>query len=177
MLAPVLVLACGNPSRGDDALGPELAAAVERTHAEAIARGELEVQCRYQLAVEDALELEGRQRVIVVDAAGSGPEVLLQPLSPRRDESFTTHRLSPWALLQVFQEIERSPLPRCELLAIRGERFELGEPLSERARANLERALDVLDTPPAHLLRRPHSARRTCASRAGPRPGTQRHST
>ncbi len=145
MVAPVLVLACGNPSRGDDGLGPELAAALERDQAFAIARGELEVLTDFQLSVEHALELPGRRRVIFVDAAASGPEVVLEALEPRRDDSFTTHRLSPPALLQVYRDIEAAPLPECRLLAVRGERFELGEGLSARAQANLRRALEVLE--------------------------------
>ncbi len=144
MTAPVLVLACGNPSRGDDAVGPELAQALERSCEAAIARGELEVLTDFQLSVEHALDLRGRQRVYVVDAAASGPEVSLEPLTARRDDSFTTHRLSPWALLQVYRDVEHAPPPACSLLAVRGERFELGEPLSQRAQANVARALELL---------------------------------
>lgn len=145
MVAPVLVLACGNPSRGDDGLGPELAAALERDRADAVARGELEVLSEFQLSVEHALELTGRRCVVFVDAAASGPEVVLHEVAPSRDDSFTTHRLSPPALLQVYRDIERAPLPECRLLAIRGERFELGEGLSARAQENLRRALEVLE--------------------------------
>ena len=66
--APVLVLAVGNPSRGDDALGPELAARLE-----AAALPGVEVITEFQLQVENALDLEGRERVIFVDAGTGTP--------------------------------------------------------------------------------------------------------
>ncbi|MBK7859170.1 MAG: hydrogenase maturation protease [Archangiaceae bacterium] len=144
MTAPVLVLACGNPSRGDDGLAPALAEALEREYAAAIASGELEVLTELQLNVEHALELRGRRRVYLVDAAASGPEVSLEAVAACRDDSFTTHRISPSALLEVYRQIERSPLPDCRLLAVRGERFELGEPFSPRARASFDEALRLL---------------------------------
>ena len=66
--APLLVLAVGNPSRGDDALGPMLA---ERLESAALPG--VEVITEFQLQVENALDLEGRERVIFVDAGvGTG---------------------------------------------------------------------------------------------------------
>ncbi len=55
--------------------------------------------------------------------------------------SFTTHALSPQALLQVFRAVQGSEPPPCTLLAIRGERFVLGEPPSPAALAHLAAAL------------------------------------
>ena len=58
-----------------------------------------------------------------------------------RDASFTTHALSPQALLQVFRDLQGEAPPPCTLLAIRGERFELGTPPSAAALAHLDAAL------------------------------------
>lgn len=137
MSAPVLLLAYGNPSRGDDALGPAFAAEVERRFA-----GRLDVLVDYQLVPEHALDLRGRRRVYFVDASADGEPVRVSNVVSRADVSFTLHALSPEALLYTASLVEPGPLPECRLIAIRGERFELGEPLSAAAQANLGMALE-----------------------------------
>ena len=57
-----------------------------------------------------------------------------------QDASFTTHALSPQALMQVFVDLHGMPPPPCTQLAIRGERFELGESPGVAAMANLDAA-------------------------------------
>jgi hypothetical protein len=69
----------------------------------------------------------------------SGP-FEVTPLMAAQDASFTTHALSPQALMQVFVDLQGVAPPPCTLLAIRGERFELGEPPSASALENLEAA-------------------------------------
>jgi len=68
-VAPLLVFAVGNPSRGDDALGPTLAHAlrVEEEFADA-AHAHAELLEVVQLQIEDALALEGRSAVLFIDA-------------------------------------------------------------------------------------------------------------
>ncbi|MDP2135450.1 MAG: Ni/Fe hydrogenase, partial [Sulfuritalea sp.] len=60
-----------------------------------------------------------------------------------RDASFTTHAMSPQAVLKVYADIDEGPAPPCWLLAIRGERFELGEDLSAIALQSLQAALQL----------------------------------
>ena len=136
MNAPFLVFGWGNPSRGDDALGPLF---VERI--EALRLPGVECLTDFQLQVEHALDLEGRRRILFVDAsvACAGP-FDVTPLQPARDASLTTHALSPQALMQVFVDLNGMPPPPCTQLAIRGERFELGEPPGVAAMANLDAA-------------------------------------
>lgn len=134
MTAPVLVFGWGNPSRGDDALGPLFVEAVE-----AMALPGVECLTDFQLQVEHALDLRGRERVLFVDAsANAAAPFTVERLEPARDASFTTHAVSPQAILQVYAEIEGAPPPPCWLLAIRGESWELGASQSEAARQNLE---------------------------------------
>lgn len=142
MTAPLLVFGYGNPARGDDALGPEFVRRLEARCADAIARGELEVLTDFQLQVEHALDLRGRRAVYFVDASARGAPVEVCPVAPVQDASFTTHLLSPAALLHTWETIERAPPPPAWTIAIRGVRFELGEPLSEEASRNLEQALE-----------------------------------
>ncbi|MDP3345594.1 MAG: Ni/Fe hydrogenase, partial [Hydrogenophaga sp.] len=54
---------------------------------------------------------------------------------------FTTHALAPEALLQVYTDLESAEPPPCTLLAIRAQRFELGEAPGEQALADLALAL------------------------------------
>jgi hydrogenase maturation protease len=143
--APVLVLAIGNPSRGDDALGPTLAQRLEDwLGREGI--GGVEVITDLQLNVEHALDLEGRERVLVIDAstATDGPPCVCAPVHPQHDASYSTHSVSPQAILQVAHDVGLASLPPTELLAVRGASFELGEALSPAGRRHLEVAWMVL---------------------------------
>lgn len=141
MTAPVLVFGWGNLSRGDDALGPLF---IEQL-SEALAKAQVaHVECLsdFQLQVEHALDLAGRERVLFVDASISAAAPFeTTPLSAARDASFTTHAMSPQALMQVFAQVHGREAPPCTLLAIRGERFELGEPPTPAASTGLAQAL------------------------------------
>ncbi len=141
MTAPLLVLAWGNLSRGDDALGPLCLAAL-REQLPSSLQDQVEFLEDYQLQIEHALDLIGRQRVLFIDASLNCPAPFeVTSLNAAQDASFTTHALSPQALLKVYQDMQGSPPPPCTLLAIRGEQFELGEPPSPAALANLKLAL------------------------------------
>lgn len=138
MTPPLLVLGWGNASRGDDALGP---AFVERLRA--LVDGRL-VECLddFQLQVEHALDLVGRERVLFVDASlRCAAPFEVSRLQPARDRSFSTHAMSPAAVLQVYRELQRTEPPPSTLLAIRGEHFELGEPPRPQALAHLDAAV------------------------------------
>jgi hydrogenase maturation protease len=135
--APILIFGWGNPSRGDDALGPLL---VERI--EALGLAGVECLTDFQLQVEHALDLENRSRILFVDASLEAPAPYRHSrLFAARDASFTTHAMTPEAVMQVYVELHDEEPPPCTLLAIRGEHFELGESVSPPAAANLEAAL------------------------------------
>jgi len=136
-VAPILIFGWGNPSRGDDALGPLL---VERI--DALGLPGVECLTDFQLQVEHALDLENRSRILFVDASLEAPAPYrYSRLFAARDASFTTHAMTPEAVMQVYAELHDEAPPPCTLLAIRGERFELGEPVSPAAAAHLEVAL------------------------------------
>lgn len=137
---PVLILGWGNPSRGDDALGP---LCLEQLRARVGESGAFEFVEDFQLQIEHALDLVGRQRVLFVDASlNCAAPFAVSTVEAVRDASYSTHALSPAAVLDVFQRLQSSPPPPCVQLAIRGERFELGEPTSAQAQANLAQAVD-----------------------------------
>ena len=135
-----LVFAYGNPSRGDDALGPLLIDALARLRDSGRLAG-VDLLTDFQLQVEHALDLTGREQVVFVDAAASGPEPFaFNRLAPEPESGYTTHAMRPGAVLAVYQRINGISPPPAWLLAIRGYAFELGAAPSARALANLAAA-------------------------------------
>lgn len=138
-VAPLLVFGWGNASRGDDALGP---LCIERLRAAARPIAEVDFLDDYQLQIEHALDLVGRSRVLFVDASLSGPAPFeVTALSAMPEAGGTSHALSPQVLLWLFRQLRGEEAPPATLLAIRGQRFELGAPPSAPALANLNLAL------------------------------------
>lgn len=131
-MSPVLVIGVGNPSRGDDALGPTF---VERL----AGLPDVDLLTDFQLQIEHALDLTGRTRVFFVDAS-LREGVHLDRIEPRSDEAAQTHALSPQAVLEIHRQVVGPP-PEAFVLAIGGASFQLGDELSASARANLEQAL------------------------------------
>ncbi len=137
MLKPVLLFGYGNLSRGDDALGPLVLEYIER-HCDL---DQIEILSDFQLQIEHALDLESRRLVLFVDASVAAVEVFdFKLLEPARDKSYTTHAMSPAAVLEVYQSIKKQAPPPCFLLSIKGDKFELGEGLSVDAEKNLAEA-------------------------------------
>lgn len=153
MTAPLLVFGYGNPSRGDDALGPhllDLLAVNQEHHPE---WPEIELLTDFQLQIEHAADLENRDLVLFIDASASCPApYLLSRIQPSQDISHTTHAMSPAAVLQVYERVYRKPAPPTFLLAVRGENFELGAPLGSEAEQNRDAALELL----IQLCAQPH---------------------
>ena len=140
-LAPVLVLDWGNPSRGDDALGPEF---ITRASALPAPPGAPAVEwlTDFQLQVEHALDLVGRSHVLFVDASvACEPPFQVEPLRSAANHALTSHAMAPQAVMQVFERIHGHAPPPCTLLAIRARAFALGTGLGPQAQAHLEQAL------------------------------------
>ena len=141
MTAPVLVFGWGNASRGDDALGPLFIEQL-RARLDYDDRQRVEFLEDYQLQVEHALDLAGRERVLFVDASlDCPPPFAVNALTPTRDASFSTHAQSPAAVMQVYRDLAMGEPPPCTLLAIRGECFDLGAAPTPSALEHLDSAL------------------------------------
>jgi len=133
----VLVLGYGNLSRGDDALGPLM---LEYIEANCSFEG-LELITDFQLQIEYALDLENRDLVLFIDASVACERaVSLTKLVAEKDKSYTSHAMSPAAVLAVYQSIVGKEPPACFLLSIQALEFELGAGLTEQAKANLNTA-------------------------------------
>lgn len=134
--APVLVLAAGNPSRGDDAIGPLLAERLEAARLPGV-----EVLSDFQWQVEHALELEGRALAVFVDAGmATAAPCELRAVSRSARFLHTTHALEPGAVLETYHLVTGRTPPPALLLCVRGESFELGEALTPAASLHLEAA-------------------------------------
>lgn len=139
MPKPVLLFGYGNLSRGDDALGPLLLEFVE-SHCDLDA---VEILSDFQLQIEHALDLENRRLVLFVDASVACIEAFdFSELKPARDKSYTTHAMSPAAVLEVYQTIKKQMPPPSFLLSIKADKFELGDGLSANAENNLMEACE-----------------------------------
>jgi hydrogenase maturation protease len=142
VVAGKLVFAWGNPSRGDDALGPEFLVRMAASRAESGRCDVVELLTDFQLQPEHATDLHGRDLVLFVDASiACPPPFTFARVAVRRDSSFTSHALTPGALLAAYEQVYGRPPPPCYALAIRGYRFELGEGIGATAMHNLDAAL------------------------------------
>jgi hydrogenase maturation protease len=136
MTAPLLVFGWGNPSRGDDALGPLFVERIAALNLPAI-----ECLTDFQLQIEHALDLEARQLVLFVDTSlDAEPPFTISRISPKESVGISTHALTPEAVMQVYVELQDREPPPCYLLAIRGESFGLGQPCSAAAQLHLASA-------------------------------------
>ena len=139
--APLLVFGWGNPSRGDDALGPALVELL--ADHPAVLAGRVELLADFLLQVEHALDLQGRRAVLLVDAdvapEGGARGVRLEPVEPARDVRHTSHALSPSLLLYTVRQLG-AVVPPTWLLAIPAQSCELGAPLGATARVHLQTA-------------------------------------
>ena len=132
----LVVFGWGNDARGDDGLGPLLLERVKRAGWPDVTTIE-----DYQLQIEHALDLDGAELALFLDAGKNTPAPFaFAEIAPRRGESHTTHALAPEAVLDVYARSLRRLPPPAFTLCMRGERFELGEGLSAEARDRLEAA-------------------------------------
>jgi hydrogenase maturation protease len=145
MRAATLIIGYGNPSRGDDALGPAAIEAIERLAGEHPEWGAVEVITDFQLQIEFVTDLAERERIVFIDAAASGVDPFaFGPLTAKEDASLSSHALSPASLLTVYRRFHGEDAPPCFLLGIMGYDFDLGVPLSAKAQCNLDAALVML---------------------------------
>lgn len=135
-----LVLAYGNPLRGDDGLGPAAAGALA-----ALGLPGVDVQIGYQPALEDAADAAEHALVVFVDAARSGPapysvcDVAPDDGAP----AFVSHGVAPAQIVGIARRVF-GRTPRAVLLGIRGYAFGLADGLSPQAARNLAAAIERL---------------------------------
>lgn len=143
-LAPTVVIACGNPSRGDDALGLFLLDQLQAWLAAEGRAGDFELISDFQLQIEHALDLAGRRLALFIDAGQkTRSPYLFYAAAAGENRKHTTHALSPEAVLAVLSCLGEAP-PAAFVLCVRGESFELGEALGSAAHAHAQAAFTLL---------------------------------
>ena len=139
-IKPILIFTWGNPSRGDDALGPRMYDLLIEN-----ALPDVEVLTDFQLQIEHTVDMERRGRIIFIDASLSADAPFeFYRLDPRQDDSYTTHAMSPQSLLATYQKVYGTEPAPAFMLSIRGYTFDLGLPVSDAAAANLAQAFSFL---------------------------------
>ena len=172
MTARLLVIAVGNPGRGDDSLGPRLLGRV-REHLQVCGCvrvgvcgtdewalqglvdqsgpcAQVELIEEFQLQIEHCLDLQSRERVVFIDAGiGTRAPYSCEPVVEAAEAGVSSHALTPAQVLAVYRRVLGHAPPASWLLCVRGECFELSEDLSEPARERMEKAWtwlrDVVD--------------------------------
>jgi hydrogenase maturation protease len=136
----ILVVGYGNPARGDDGLGPELAGRLE-----ALAIPGVTVDADYQLSVEHAALAAEHDVVVFADATARGDAAFtFAPIAPSAGTAFCAHAVTPAQVLGLAASCFGAA-PSGYLLGIRGHVLEgFGEGLTCEARAGLEAALGHL---------------------------------
>jgi hydrogenase maturation protease len=142
-LKHALVLACGNPLRGDDAVALHVAKALVTGFCD----GETEVHSQHQWLPEMAETISEANWVIFVDAsteipAGAVRNRLTVPSVP--SQHALSHTMNPEKLLAMTRDLYGTLPPEAFLVSIGGESFELSNQLSERVRHAVPLALDVV---------------------------------
>ena len=134
------VFAWGNVSRGDDAIGAILAQKITDLGHPAI-----EVVEDHQLQLEHVMDIREDVPLLFMDASVALDEGFrLEKLVPERDESISTHAMSPSALLDLYEQTLGTPPPSAWMLHVSGNSFELGEDVSAAASAAIQQAWDFV---------------------------------
>ena len=134
------MLAVGNPSRGDDGVGPLLAERLQ-----ALALPHVEVLVDFQLQVEHALDVAGRKRVIFIDACVDAERPwVVRELAADARFAHTSHALTPSQVLETHRRVVGGDPPEAFLFGIRAGCFDLGAELSADAARGCEAAWPAL---------------------------------
>jgi hydrogenase maturation protease len=137
----ILLIGFGNPARADDGLGPALAEAIEAKNISGVT-----VDADYQLTIEDSAQVAEYDIVIFADASINGSEPFsFEPVKAKEYDSFSSHSVEPAHVLALAENLFNSKAAGY-ILGIRGYEFDnFGSPISEKAKANLQKAVDFIE--------------------------------
>ncbi len=143
--ARCLILACGNTLRGDDGVGPRLAAWAEQRFHD---KPEVQIIERQQWTPDLAADIANADSVLFVDASvSSSPgHVNLLPVSSRVEKPVSdSHSLDPSQLLSLTRSLYGTIKAHAMLLTIGVGSTDFGETFSAPVEAALPRAKGVLE--------------------------------
>jgi hydrogenase maturation protease len=139
-MSKVLIIGYGNPGRLDDGLGPAFAEAIQQYNINGV-----DTESNYQLTVEDAVDIAEHDIVIFADADVKGPEPFyFKKITPAAVVNLSSHSIKPKSLIGLVKESFNKEV-EAYVLGIRGYEFNnFEEKLSEKAVANLNKAVDFI---------------------------------
>jgi hydrogenase maturation protease len=158
------MFAWGNPSRGDDGVGPWFAERFRPLEDEGFSLVE-----DFQLQVEHLLDCRAGELLLLVDAGcHGGDDFLFEEIVADSGVAHTSHALAPAELLGHYRRVFAEAPPPAFQLVVPGESFELGQAMSAATDACCRRAARFVE----QLLSRPdHNAWRALArSQSAPDP-------
>jgi len=134
-----LVIGYGNELRGDDGVGPRVAAAVEALHLSGVHT----LICQ-QLSPEHAEPVSQARMVVFVDAAVDAPrEVQFRKLEPASSTQLMAHAADPRTMLALARDVF-GHAPEAWWLTIPAEYTGFTEELSLSVQRGLEEAVDKI---------------------------------
>jgi hydrogenase maturation protease len=147
-----LVIGVGNPDRGDDAAGREVARRLRGMALRGVEIIELDGEATALLA-----RLDGASAAILIDACISDAapgtlhrfDVAEAPL-PSGAFGLSSHGFGLSEAIELARALGTLPL-RCAVYAIEGERFDIGAPISAKVMAAIDRAAEEIRTELANL--------------------------
>jgi hydrogenase maturation protease len=148
----ILIYGYGNPGRQDDGLG-NLFVEKAKQWAQSEGLDYITFDSNYQLNIEDAAEIAGKDIVVFVDASIEDIEEFeLTPITPGSKVEFSMHSVSPAFVVKLCQDIYPE-IPKAYLLHLKGYRWEFMEGITQKALQNMEAAFEFMKP----LLRSPKS--------------------
>ena len=134
-----LVIGYGNELRGDDGVGPKVAAAVDALHLPGVHT----LICQ-QLSPEHAEPVSQARVVVFVDAAVDAPrEVLLRALEPAGSSQLMAHAADPRTMLALARDVF-GHCPEGWWLTIPAKDTGFSEDLTPEAQRGLEEAVEKI---------------------------------
>lgn len=141
-MARVLIVACGNPMRGDDGAAWQAAERLRQTLPASLA----EILTFHQFMPELADVVSHADAVIFLDAAAKGTpgEVVCEPVGAAAGDSHFSHHLAPSGVLALAEQLYGA-CPKAYVVSLCGECFEHGEKLSPVVFAAMPKFVRTVD--------------------------------
>ncbi len=133
-----LIVGVGNIIRSDDAIGSIVCEEMDGLQLPNVSY--LHV---HQLHTELLEEFSQHEYVIIVDAAVEGKEVNFFAVNPGIAGTASSHAMDAASIAALFEKVYGRRL-KLYVCAVRGEDFSLGESITKQARANINKAIDML---------------------------------
>jgi len=119
-----VIFAWGNPSRGDDGVGPWFAGRLR-------GQGGFGLVEDFQLQVEHLLDCREGSLLLFIDAhCNGGRDFQFSEITPAATISHTSHALSPAELLGYYHRVFGEQPPPAFALTVPGQQFDLGSDMS-----------------------------------------------